>query len=516
MLNVLLVDDEKLERVLIRKGYNWEESGFNIVGEAASGKDALEYMAYHKVDIVVTDINMPGMDGLQFTEKLLQKYPKCRVVIVTGFREFEYARRAVKLGVDEFLLKPININELSEIMAKIKEEIKKVNEEESKVAQLKESVEKNYDVLRESFLLRLVENRIGEGDATKKLETYNCNALLEGCVCINIKIKDAQENQNYKKVYECIQEQNNNNTITFIHFMHNIVIFFVETDVNKCIEYANDLHTKLNNMGIAATIGVSDENKDFNGISAAYSQANKAIGVSVLLGRNKVVTFSEYQEIMEKSNSKKEINWDEFSDAIINCRREEVLKYISDYMEIIKAEKIPDEEYLKLMAMTIIMRASSTLNKYGTNIYQLASEEEVFHNVREIRSMTGTSECVIKYIKQVCDYHEKKRSGKRTNVIKDALDYVNRNLYNQDLSLKKVATDLYINDSYLSREFKKTYGISFIEYISEKRIEASKKLLKETDLKVYEVAEKIGFKDSHYFCICFKKQTGKTIREYRN
>ena len=120
MLNVLLVDDEKLERVLIRKGYNWEENGFNIVGEAASGEDALEYINYHNVDIVITDINMPGMDGLQFTEKLLQKNPKCRVVIVTGFREFEYARKAIKLGVDEFLLKPVNIKEISEVMTKIK------------------------------------------------------------------------------------------------------------------------------------------------------------------------------------------------------------------------------------------------------------------------------------------------------------------------------------------------------------------------------------------------------------
>ena len=109
MLNVLLVDDEKLERVLIHKGYSWEENGFRIVGEAASGKEALEYMAYHHVDIVVTDINMPVMDGLEFSEKLLEKYPKCKVVIVTGFREFEYARKAIKLGVEEFLLKPINI-----------------------------------------------------------------------------------------------------------------------------------------------------------------------------------------------------------------------------------------------------------------------------------------------------------------------------------------------------------------------------------------------------------------------
>lgn len=515
MLNVLLVDDEKLERVLIRKGYKWEENGFKIVGEAASGKEALEYINYHEVDIVVTDINMPGMDGLQFTEALLKAHPKCRVVIITGFREFEYARKAINLGVDEFLLKPINIKEISEVMAKLKEEINQRNKEATEVAKLKESMENNYDILKESFLLRLVENRIDEEEAVKKMDTYNCKELIDGCVCIDVKIKDNQEEENYKKVYELVQNQNNDNMITFVHFMHNIIIYFVNKDLDECINYAEALHKKLNKIGITATIGISGENIGFCGIASAYGQADKALGVSVLLGRNRVVTYSEYQEVMKQNNSKIELDWDKFAEAINNCREEEMLKYIKDYIEVIKKGKIADEEYLKLMTMTIILCAGSTLNKYGINLYQLINEEDVFKDVRAIRSVTDALECAKEYIKIVYDYHNQKKSKRNKNVIEDALEYVNRNLYNSELSLKKAATDLYINESYLSREFKKTYGVSFIEYVSEKRIEASKKILKQTDLKVYEVAEKVGFKDSHYFCICFKKQTGKTVKEYR-
>ena len=113
MIKVFLVEDEKIIRESIKNNVKWEENGFKIVGEAASGKEALEYINYHEVDIVVTDINMPGMDGLQFTEALLKVHPKCRVVIITGFREFEYARKAINLGVDEFLLSRMNITEIS-------------------------------------------------------------------------------------------------------------------------------------------------------------------------------------------------------------------------------------------------------------------------------------------------------------------------------------------------------------------------------------------------------------------
>jgi two-component system response regulator YesN len=347
------------------------------------------------------------------------------------------------------------------------------------------------------------------------MDTYNCKELIDGCVCIDVKIKDNQEEENYKKVYELVQNQNNDNMITFVHFMHNIIIYFVNKDLDECINYAEALHKKLNKIGITATIGISGENIGFCGIASAYGQADKALGVSVLLGRNRVVTYSEYQEVMKQNNSKIELDWDKFAEAINNCREEEMLKYIKDYIEVIKKGKIADEEYLKLMTMTIILRAGSTLNKYGINLYQLINEEDVFKDVRAIRSVTDALECAKEYIKIVYDYHNQKKSKRNKNVIEDALEYVNRNLYNSELSLKKAATDLYINESYLSREFKKTYGVSFIEYVSEKRIEASKKILKQTDLKVYEVAEKVGFKDSHYFCICFKKQTGKTVKEYR-
>ena len=112
---------------------------------------------------------------------------------------------------------------------------------------------------------------------------------------------------------------------------------------------------------------------------------------------------------MKQNNSKIELDWDKFAEAINNCREEEMLKYIKDYIEVIKKGKIADEEYLKLMTMTIILRAGSTLNKYGINLYQLINEEDVFKDVRAIRSVTDALECAKEYIKIVYDYHNQKK-----------------------------------------------------------------------------------------------------------
>jgi len=181
-IKVLLVDDEKLERVLIRKGYDWEANGFEIIGEASSGEEALEFFSIKEPDIILTDINMPYMDGLELTEKIREHAYKCRVVIVTGYRDFEYARRAIKLGVKDFILKPVNISDIAKIVENLKEELDQEIGYTQEYHQLKMTATENQDILIESFLQRLVGRNIEEDEATRKLQMYGFDRLLKNCI----------------------------------------------------------------------------------------------------------------------------------------------------------------------------------------------------------------------------------------------------------------------------------------------------------------------------------------------
>ena len=138
-IRVLLVDDEKLERILIRKGFAWEEQGFDIVGEAESAIDALEIMRSTPIDLVITDINMPNITGLELSERIVEEFPTCYIVIITGYRDFEYARKAVKLQVEDYLLKPINVREIEKVASHIKEKIEKRKQQQMELERLKKS-----------------------------------------------------------------------------------------------------------------------------------------------------------------------------------------------------------------------------------------------------------------------------------------------------------------------------------------------------------------------------------------
>lgn len=518
---VLLVDDEKLERVLIRKGYDWEANGFEIIGEASNGEEALEFFEIMEPDIVLTDINMPYMDGLMLTEKIKERSSKCRVIIITGYREFEYARNALKLGVKEFILKPVNINDIASIVEKLKRELKAEAGYNKEYKQLKESAMENREIIIESFLQRLVENRIEQEEAIRKLAMYGFDELQKKCICINIRpyiVQDSEKDSliRSKKIQKLLIRNKYEYSISFIHYLCNVIIYFYGNEVNKAYNYALQIKEQINQeLNIEVDVGIGMVQSGFSGISSSYKQSEDAISARVIKGRNSCITYEEFAQIKKANQESSDINWQDFIFSVENCFESKVDEYLNEFVLFIYKSGITDTGYLKLMAMNILAKAATVLTKHGKNLGQLIGEEYLYEQVSKIETVTEMKECLAIFIKQILEFSDSIRTKKSNKIVDQALEFIENNLYDQTLTLKTIAGKIFSNESYLSRVFKKEMGESLIEFITRKRIEKSIILLNTTDLKAYEIAEQVGISDPHYFSICFKKHVGVTIREYK-
>ena len=518
-IKVLIVDDEKLERILIRKGFDWEENGFVIIGEASSGEEALEIVEKEKPDLVLTDISMTNMNGLELSEEILKKSPSCHIVIITGYREFEYARRAVKIGVEDFLLKPVSISDLSIIAIKVKEKIIKAKEEEQEVTMLKESALADQDIVMESFFQKLVEGEVLEDEAKRKLHLFGFDQLPMGYVVYNIRLREKTEIRSMKKVKDVIkllEEEVASEHISFTHYMHNIIVLVSTGSQIESWNLAERLHGLIETkIDMGSTIGISDVHEDVKNIPRSFMESERALSASVLLGRNRCITYKEYESIISQNQHRKDIDWDDFIFSIENGLVEKVQEYVTEYLTLIRGSKITDIEYYRLMTMDMLSKGATTLNKYGSGLNQITGEDNLYRDIRAISTVDEMEPYLLDSLHNIMDFHQKKKNRRGRKVVEDALKYVDQEIFSPDLSLNTAAAQIYSNESYLSRVFKKEMGVSLMEYILKKRIEESIRLLNTTDMKVYEIAEEIGFRDAHYFGICFKKITGVTVKEFK-
>lgn len=522
-IKVLILDDEKLERVLIRKGYDWENNGFDIVCEAGSAQEALESMRICPPDIVLTDINMPNMNGLQFVAKALEEFKdkNIKFIIITGYRDFEYARQAVKLGVEDFLLKPIDIENLESTVTKLKEEILKSEEEKRAVNQLKESLNRNMNIVKESFLQRLVENRVTEQEAVNKLNMYGCQSLIDQCICCNIHLEFRQELNEEKKlkmgkdVLTLIEAIKLNPVVSFIHYLGNVILYFSHEDYDLIQKNMELLEREINTLLLLpVNIGMSNIHTGFEGIHKAFMESEKALNARIILGQNRCIRYEDYLKY-KKNVDLSDLDWDDFIFSVQNCLESKVEEYVTLYMQRIRESGNMDLQWLKFMTVYILTKGELTLHKLGKTLTNLEALKNFSERVDSIDSIEHMKDVIINSLQAIMDFHRETRPKKGKQVIEQALEVINKYLYDPNLSLSFVASKIYTSDSYLSRVFKQEMKESLISYITKKRMEESIRLLNTTDLKVYEIAEKVGIKDPHYFSICFKKHVGVTIKEYR-
>lgn len=503
MYNLLIVDDEMMIcrgiQVMIKRKFADIFTSFI----ANDGLEALEILRERNIDLVITDIKMPRMDGLKLIKKVYEKKPSLKFIILSGYDEFQYAREAIKYNVCDYLLKPIKRNELYEVIQKTIDEIeeenrKKIQHEEYVSSQL------NYIFVNPAIKEEEIANICKKIGFEERGESYVLSVIH-----IREKINRKQlikSLQNFSP--QCLQEKKT--VIVTDHHGDLVIITYDKQLVNKLKDF-------LSKKEYTFATGVSSEQISFKKLKEAYSQAKHALKYRLILPEKIIYYYQQFPKSHTKDFSqfhteklKKILNMlgeDKKEQKIKNILKE-IFNTIADVDE--KIEFV--ESFAQVFNQFVI---NDLLPMLGKTDQASVFENEKFSDIYRFKDIVEYQNSVETYILK-CHQELKQIKNMDNNQIHvlKAIKFIQEN-FHKDINLAVVSNYVSLNYSYFSNLFKEYTGVSFTDYLKKLRIEKSKKLLLETDYKIYEIAEMVGFTNPKHFTKVFRSLEGISPKEYR-
>ncbi|QUH30828.1 response regulator [Vallitalea guaymasensis] len=533
MYKIIIVEDEIPVRNAICNIIEWEELGYELVYVSGDGQDALTYIENKQIDVILTDICMPFMDGLELSNEAKKILPTVKIVIITGYNEFEYAHKAVEIGVDHYLLKPITADEFTKMLIEIKNELDNEFSKKRNLLALKKQVETNKDILRDKFLMNLLYNKINSNIIREKVN--NLGIKLEGTKYIvavlqpeNIKeIADSNWDCDYQLLEFAILNicnevlTNYGQNICILGNDDQLIIFFVNDNQDE-IEFRDTIDEIMNKIivcvekfyNIGMYIGVGDNYAELQDLHFSYKDALNALEYRVLNGSNKII----YKMDVEKTSSFSYHKIDEYLRELeyaIKIGGNKTDKIIDYIFSIIIFSNVHISQF-----RTILLKITTTILKAYEDICS-GSPNDVIIDFNQFNEVFGKEKIdeVKTYYKKLCknlsNEINKERIDIKASQMQKAYQFIYNNYQNKSLDINMICNHLNISSSYFSRIFKTETNETFMQYLTKVRMEKAKDLLMNSDYKVYEISEKVGYEDPHYFSYNFKKKTGVKPTQYR-
>lgn len=543
MMRIVIIDDQPLIIKSITSTIDWKTIGCEIVGQATDGNQGAEIIESLKPDIVITDIKMPMMDGLQLIEYSKEIIPKAKFIIITGYNEFSYAQKAIKLGAFDLILKPIDSNNLQDIIAKAVNEINKfrteaaekniIIEEKNK---LKNEVVKNTAELKRKFIIDVINDYyISREQLDKKVKELNLSFTSFFTFVIKHHIFRGYNNEHFNEVNlkfnnlveEIIQNFMYSKEGEFIEFClnNNLVILYMFK--KKQIEYS--INHKINNIitsikkGIQTNesynfdIGVSNICIGNRHIKESFEEACKALNYSFLMAENNVVYIKDIkgEGIIDEELVFKKIS--RIYQLLLDSKTEEneIILIVEEIINMIIASGMTDIDYIKSLLIDICMASVHVINNNNLSYELIIDSDKIYNNIYMKRNIKEAYLYIKQYILNIYNKIHGQTNKKYSNTVNMAIEYLNEN-YSYKLSLKDAADFINISPEHLSRLIKKETGENFTDILSNIRIKYAIKLLKETNIRVNEVGDKVGLPNYAYFYQIFKRATGRSPKDYRN
>lgn len=529
-IKVVIVDDEVLERRLLHSCIDWEALNMVIVGEAQDANEALSLVEQWKPDVIFTDIQMPIIDGIRLSEMALKRLPTLRIVVLTGYDNFDYARRSIKAGISDYLLKPINDDEVFKTASKLKMLIERERRENAENEALRRQLYDNLPYLRERLINELLRGALDEQRALERMNFLGIRFRASGFQVAAIEIYPVlkAEGEGTGEESRLLAGVKTLNAVRAFFAAECDLLVVLDT-VNRIVLLNNDENTDLyercetlrerlaQESPCPFCIGLGSLRRAAGEICVSYREALDALSYRVAVGNNTVILYDSIR-LEKREPPQRDTN--------------ELLTRLGFYLKTGLTEPMgalidrlcgsggaaepANVKSIRITAMSIITVFLRSMIESGVTpdvVYKF--QVRAFYRIY----ILDTRPDIRRYLLEVAEKTSKiigsQQKSKFIGFIDEVKAYVDSHYAESGLSLTGVARAFFLNPSYLSRTFKKEAGVSFIEYLTTVRMEKAIALLKEKRLRAFEIADAVGIPDSNYFSTCFKKYTGESVSSFR-
>lgn len=523
---VILVDDEAEVIDIMEAKIRWSELGFEVVGSAKNGVKALELVEKLQPDVVLTDIRMPYMDGLELSRKLNQDYPNIYIILCTGFDEFEYAKEAVHLDIKEYLLKPISAAELSESLMRLKENLDREREEKLNVRKLENYFQESLPALQSNLFISLMEGRVSEEDYARFSAAYQVNMKgpLFCCIVFHTSENHVPEGMNPLLLSMSVEREIRQRLVEkwhckeFLYLGNTVLIMEMGSEeqmvpiTDECDRFCRWAYRV---MGAVVTAGIGTVCDNLFNINLSYEGAREAVSYRVLYGTQRAINI---REIVPKEQATlsllEEGRMHDLFRAIRVGNPEKIEEAVQKEIQKIHKHTVTIGQY-HLAAMEMVSNFYKFCANNSLDFNEIAGNvPNLYEKVPQMDESSLTS-WMNEMARMISEELKTARNSTSHRLVTEAQLLVREKYMDASISLDVVCSILGVSNSYFSSVFKKETGKSFISYLTDYRMDIAEELILSGETKSYKVAEKVGYLDANYFSYVFKKRFGVSPSKYR-
>lgn len=519
--SIILVDDEPHILYGMKKGIPWEELGFEVAGTAQNGKEALELIEEYHPDLLVSDIKMPFMDGLELSKVIRDSYMSTKIILFSGWDDFEYARRAISYGVSEYIMKPINYDEMKKLLISMHKRLEEEYAEKLNRDRLEKVYAESLPLLRQQFFSQLVTVPLEKSYREQQMRNLKLNFDYVSFYVISVKmhVNDSEDVLSELSMKETIREALNKIAEIYEFGMMDKEIFLLcsskKHDMERITRAMEEVSVMIRRIFHADIFcGISSCGGSIEDFPAIYAQSLEALEYNLV---NPGENYTYYSDILPLHKS--DNDWSEEVEAIekyiLHCTEDELQMEIEKLLQKIQKAHYNLNEY-QIVILEIVFAISRMYRKYQITFdEEFSGSKKMAIKILSLDTGEELDNWLMNYCKLIRGLIQKKQVDNNAVLAANAVKIIEKNFAEPSLSVETVCGELHVSSSYFSKIFKQETGSTFLNYLTNYRMEEAKRLLNQTDYKSHLIGEMVGYSEPNYFSYVFKKNCGVSPAKYR-